>query len=142
MTDPPSDPQTGTTGPAPPIDPAARMALLAAIGVGAMLDIACGYAKLHPPDVRRLLKTDPLLKKEIFEAQCRHQVRNLLKLEKADQLQAAIFALERRWPGRFARPKPQKPRTRKKRPSKVDLSEFDNEWLERLERKFAEARRR
>jgi hypothetical protein len=132
MTDPPSDPVE-------PIDPAARMALLAAIGVGARLNIACGYAKLDPILVRRLLKNDRVLAKEIFEAECRHQVRNLLKLERADQVQAAIFALERRWPKRFARPRPQKPRTRKKRPKPVDLTGFDNEWLDRLNRVLAEA---
>jgi hypothetical protein len=132
MSDPPSDPVE-------PIDPSARIALLAAIGVGARLSIACGYAKLDPTLVRRLRKNDPQLVKEIFEAECRHQVRNLLKLEQANQVQAAIFALERRWPKRFARPHPQKPAARKKRPNPVDLTGFDNEWLERLNRVLAEA---
>jgi hypothetical protein len=134
MIDPPDPPD--------PIDPAARLALLAAIGVGARLIIACGYAKLDPATVRRRCKTDPQFAKEIFEAECRHQVRNLLKLEQASQLQAAIFALERRWPGRFARPKPQQPRARKRRPPPVDLSQVASEALEQLERAFAAARAR
>jgi hypothetical protein len=123
-----------------PIDPAARILLLAAIGVGARLRIACGYAKLDPDVIRRLRKTDRKLAEDIFQAECRHQVRNLLKLEQADQLQAAIFALERRWPGRFARPRPQQKRARKKRPRAIDLSAISRETLEQLERAFAAAR--
>jgi hypothetical protein len=122
------------------IDPKQRAELIAAVGVGARLKIACGYAKLDYGDIKRRRKTDRQLEKDLFQAECLHQVRNLVKLEKANQPQAAIFALERRWPGRFARPRPQAKRTRKKRVPTIDLSGLEIVFLERMERAFAVAR--